>query len=110
MAAAREKNRELAQRPSRATGGPISSRAAKALLSRAHEAAGLSSDSSHCAETSAAFAELRERGEDLFARGHLAACELSMGMSGDYDLAIAAGATQVRLGTAILGPRPRRET
>lgn len=61
-------------------------------------------------ETSAAFAELRRRGEDLHARGHLAACELSMGMSGDYDLAIAEGATQVRLGTAILGPRPRRET
>ena len=32
--------------------------------------------------------------------------ELSMGMSGDYRIAIAHGATTVRLGTAIFGPRP----
>ena len=31
---------------------------------------------------------------------------LSMGMSGDYPAAIAAGATQVRVGTAIFGARP----
>jgi uncharacterized pyridoxal phosphate-containing UPF0001 family protein len=28
-----------------------------------------------------------------------------MGMSGDYDAAIAEGATWLRLGTAIFGPR-----
>ncbi|GAB6089920.1 YggS family pyridoxal phosphate-dependent enzyme [Spirochaeta dissipatitropha] len=32
--------------------------------------------------------------------------ELSMGMSGDYDLAIAEGATIVRLGSRIFGSRP----
>lgn len=31
--------------------------------------------------------------------------ELSMGMSGDFELAIACGATQVRVGTAIFGAR-----
>ncbi len=31
---------------------------------------------------------------------------LSMGMSGDFEAAIALGATHVRLGTAIFGPRP----
>jgi len=31
---------------------------------------------------------------------------LSMGMSGDYDVAIALGATHVRVGTAIFGRRP----
>ncbi|MDR1790444.1 MAG: YggS family pyridoxal phosphate-dependent enzyme [Propionibacteriaceae bacterium] len=31
--------------------------------------------------------------------------ELSMGMSGDFELAIAHGATQVRIGEAIFGPR-----
>ncbi len=31
--------------------------------------------------------------------------ELSMGMSGDYEIAIEEGATQVRLGTSIFGPR-----
>jgi PLP dependent protein len=34
--------------------------------------------------------------------------ELSMGMSDDLELAIAEGATVVRVGTAIFGPRPAR--
>lgn len=33
--------------------------------------------------------------------------ELSMGMSADFPLAVAHGATLVRVGTAIFGPRPR---
>jgi len=33
--------------------------------------------------------------------------ELSMGMSGDYKVAVQEGATIVRVGTAILGPRSR---
>lgn len=33
---------------------------------------------------------------------------LSMGMSGDLDLAIAEGATCVRVGTALFGPRPAK--
>lgn len=32
--------------------------------------------------------------------------QLSMGMSGDYPQAIACGATMVRLGTVLFGPRP----
>ncbi len=35
------------------------------------------------------------------------AWELSMGMSGDLEWAIAEGATIVRVGTAVMGPRPR---
>ena len=34
------------------------------------------------------------------------ATELSMGMSGDFTEAIAEGATIVRLGSAVFGPRP----
>ena len=34
---------------------------------------------------------------------------LSMGMSGDFEAAIACGATHVRIGTAIFGERPRVE-
>jgi hypothetical protein len=33
------------------------------------------------------------------------ACALSMGMTQDYELAVEAGATHVRIGTAIFGPR-----
>jgi PLP dependent protein len=36
--------------------------------------------------------------------------ELSMGMSGDYPLAIAEGATLVRVGSAIFGERPKPVT
>jgi hypothetical protein len=34
--------------------------------------------------------------------------ELSMGMSADYEVAIEEGATMVRVGTALFGPRPPR--
>ena len=46
---------------------------------------------------------------DLAARGRargLALEELSMGMSHDYAVAIRHGATWVRIGTAVFGPRP----
>ena len=36
--------------------------------------------------------------------------ELSMGMSADFEVAIEEGATMVRVGTAIFGPRTARET
>lgn len=39
--------------------------------------------------------------------GPAALPELSMGMSHDFEIAIAEGATLVRVGTAIFGPRPR---
>ena len=35
--------------------------------------------------------------------------ELSMGMSGDFGEAVLEGATLVRVGTALFGPRPRRD-
>jgi pyridoxal phosphate enzyme (YggS family) len=35
---------------------------------------------------------------------------LSMGMTGDFEVAIEEGATMVRIGTALFGERPRRET
>jgi len=46
--------------------------------------------------------ELRDRLEDEM--GHPLP-ELSMGMSHDFEIAIAEGATMVRVGTAIFGPR-----
>ena len=52
------------------------------------------------------FVHLRETyfaGEDSFK-------ELSMGMSGDYDLAIEEGSTLVRIGTAIFGEREYHKT
>jgi pyridoxal phosphate enzyme (YggS family) len=50
------------------------------------------------------FAELRRLQEALVARGHDLDA-LSMGMSGDFEAAISEGATHVRVGTALFGPR-----
>lgn len=52
------------------------------------------------------FALLRELKDRLVARGH-ALDTLSMGMSDDFEAAIAEGATIVRIGTAIFGPRAK---
>jgi pyridoxal phosphate enzyme (YggS family) len=51
------------------------------------------------------FAALRRLREDL-ASGGLEMPELSMGMSGDYEAAVAEGATILRLGTVLFGERP----
>jgi hypothetical protein len=50
------------------------------------------------------FALLRELKEKLGARGH-ALDTLSMGMTDDFEAAILEGATIIRVGTAIFGPR-----
>ncbi len=51
------------------------------------------------------FAHLRHLCEDARSTIGLPLPELSMGMSGDYEVAIAEGATTVRVGGAIFGPR-----
>lgn len=56
----------------------------------------------------AGFARLRAVRDEVVASGSPgteAARELSMGMTGDLELAIAEGATIVRVGTAVFGPR-----
>lgn len=57
------------------------------------------------------FARLRGIRDEVLASGApgtAAVRELSMGMSGDLELAVAEGATIVRLGTAVFGARPAR--
>jgi len=53
-----------------------------------------------------AFGRLARIRQDFLA-GHPAADWLSAGMSGDLEEAVRAGATHVRVGSAILGSRPR---
>ncbi|HET7329531.1 YggS family pyridoxal phosphate-dependent enzyme [Dyella sp.] len=55
-------------------------------------------------EVRACFRQLRELRDQCVAEGH-ELLRLSMGMSGDFPLAIAEGATEVRIGTAIFGNR-----
>ncbi len=53
------------------------------------------------------FIKLRELKEKInqMKLSNLDLTELSMGMSNDYEVAIEEGATMIRLGTAIFGPR-----
>lgn len=48
------------------------------------------------------FSRLHAMGEELFGAGR---AELSMGMSGDFRLAVAHGATMIRLGSCLFDPR-----
>ncbi len=54
------------------------------------------------------FRRLREHAERLARMGlsRVRMDELSMGMSQDFEIAVEEGATLVRVGTAIFGPRP----
>lgn len=56
------------------------------------------------AELHGSFALLRRTAEQARRESGCALPELSMGMSGDFEAAIAEGATLVRIGTAIFGP------
>lgn len=58
-------------------------------------------------EVRACFRQLRQLRDQCEARGHVLP-RLSMGMSGDFLLAIAEGATEVRIGAAIFGRRSSR--
>jgi hypothetical protein len=51
------------------------------------------------------FRKLRDLRDGLRATTGFALDELSMGMSGDFEVAIEEGATWIRLGTALFGPR-----
>ncbi len=53
----------------------------------------------------AGFARLRELRDRAQSRLGLALPALSMGMSGDFEVAVEEGSTMVRVGTAIFGPR-----
>jgi pyridoxal phosphate enzyme (YggS family) len=53
----------------------------------------------------AAFERLRMLRDALVERFEVSLPELSMGMTGDLEVAIAAGSTQIRVGTALYGER-----
>ncbi len=53
------------------------------------------------------FSRLRELREQCEKQNGVSLHELSMGMSHDFEVAVEEGATLVRVGTAIFGPRPR---
>ncbi|NJL83917.1 MAG: YggS family pyridoxal phosphate-dependent enzyme [Chloroflexaceae bacterium] len=58
-------------------------------------------------ESLAAFRAVGDLAAQIIRRSPLTLGELSMGMSGDYRLAVQAGATMVRLGRILFGDRPQ---
>ncbi|MEZ5543399.1 MAG: YggS family pyridoxal phosphate-dependent enzyme [Pseudomonadota bacterium] len=74
---------------------------------------GLMTIGRHDADTEprrAEFAALRELGRACAERfGAPLFCELSMGMSADFELAITEGATMVRVGSSIFGAREKHD-
>ena len=70
---------------------------------------GLMTIAAHSAEEErvrACFRRLRDLGRRLAGSMPAGMTTLSMGMSGDYEMAIEEGATMIRVGTAVFGPRP----
>ena len=58
--------------------------------------------------TRESFRRLRRLFDDLAPIAGTSWDTLSMGMSGDFEVAVAEGSTLVRIGTALFGPRPPR--
>ena len=58
-------------------------------------------------ETRPVFAGLRELRDRMEAQFGVSLPRLSMGMSGDYAVAVEEGATWIRLGTVLFGERPK---
>ena len=69
---------------------------------------GMASPATDAAERRLQFALLREAADALRANG-IAIDTLSMGMSDDFEDALAEGATMVRIGTAIFGERKNKK-
>jgi pyridoxal phosphate enzyme (YggS family) len=98
-----------------ATKGGVAAEAAGALATEIEGLGGLTlkglmgmaSPADEVARQRAEFGTLKSLFDRLVAEGH-AIDTLSMGMSQDFEAAIAEGATMVRVGTAIFGERERK--
>ena len=56
------------------------------------------------------FSALRDLRDRVQGQAGVALPELSMGMSHDFEVAIEEGATWIRVGTLLFGPRPKKES
>jgi len=65
----------------------------------------LASETDNSEEVKGQFELLSKCRDEAVANGHSLVSNLSMGMSGDFEVAIEAGATHVRVGSGIFGPR-----
>jgi uncharacterized pyridoxal phosphate-containing UPF0001 family protein len=95
----------IAREPQRSGALPEDALALIAATSRLLDLQGVMGMGPATGDPAPAFNELRRLHDDAEQRIGKGLPVLSMGMSGDFEAALAAGSTMLRLGQALFGPR-----
>lgn len=96
----------VAREPQKSGAGPDEAVELIAAVSALLEVRGLMAMGPGHGDPAPAFEELRRLRDEAQKRTAKPMPVLSMGMSGDFEAALAAGSTMLRLGQALFGPRP----
>jgi hypothetical protein len=100
----------VAREPQRSGANPAHARELIAAATNLVDLRGLMAMGPTDGDPAPAFQELRRMRDEAEQRIGRALPVLSMGMSGDFEAALAAGSSMLRLGQALFGPRPTRVT
>ncbi|OLD27331.1 MAG: YggS family pyridoxal phosphate enzyme [Chloroflexi bacterium 13_1_40CM_3_65_12] len=98
----------VAREPQKSGAEPAQALEVISAVARMLELKGLMAMGPATGDPTAAFTELRQLRDRAEERLGKALPVLSMGMSGDFEAALAAGSTMLRLGQVLFGPRPDR--
>jgi len=98
----------VAREPQKSGAEPAQALEVISAVARMLELKGLMAMGPSTGDPTAAFTELRQLRDRAEERLGKALPVLSMGMSGDFEAALAAGSTMLRLGQVLFGPRPDR--
>ena len=96
----------VAREPQKHGAEPERAQAAITEIARVADLRGLMAMGPSQGDPAPAFRELRQIREEAEQRLGKSLPVLSMGMSGDFEVAVAEGSTMLRLGQALFGPRP----
>ena len=97
----------IAREPQRSGAMPEEALELMAAASRLLEVQGVMGMAPATGDPAPAFTELRRLRDEAEQRLGIRLPVLSMGMSGDFEAALAAGSTMLRLGQALFGPRAK---
>ena len=96
----------VAREPQKSGAGPDEAVELASAMSQLLDVRGLMAMGPGHGDPTPAFEELRRLRDQVQERIGKPLPVLSMGMSGDFEAALAAGSTMLRLGQALFGPRP----
>jgi pyridoxal phosphate enzyme (YggS family) len=96
----------VAREPQKHGADPDRAQEAISAISSLVELRGLMAMGPSQGDPAPAFRELRQMRDEAEQRLGKSLPVLSMGMSGDFEVAVAEGSTMLRLGQALFGPRP----